>query len=67
MIDLPDEYKDDYELFAYHRDGEYPKPTYCPYCKKEIVPEVINGAGIYVHDDVDHPENFDPLEFKNKH
>ena len=47
---------------------------YCPYCKRDILPsnteEVEDGdhdGYIFVHDDVDHPDDFNPDTFKVMH
>lgn len=32
------------------------KIIYCPVCEREIVPEVVGGDAIYVHDEVPHED-----------
>ena len=47
------------------------KDAYCPYCQRIVSPsntaEVKSGehdGHIYIHDDVDHPDDFDPSDFE---
>ena len=56
----------EYELMDSYDAKDYPQPKYCPYCQRDIVPEVVNGSGIYVHDDIEHPD-YKTSEFEVKH
>lgn len=43
---------------------EEKKPFYCPFCMKHIKPD---KDGIYIHDAVEHPPNFNTDDYTTEH
>jgi len=43
------------------------KPFYCPFCRRDLIPTLLNGLPLYIHDEVTHPFNFNMLDYEVMH
>jgi len=58
----------DYEPISKGSSDNAPKSFYCPYCKRTIEPEMVTErSAVYVHDDIDHPNNFNMSDYLVMH